>query len=221
MKPSQVLLAVAAAGVNLASAATPPGSTPQVANTLGIQFGKNNVQPGEMIDQLVADAGQPTLYAPSPKLNNRNLAKHKSSKNDKTYIFTMVDLDLPFFALPNTTDFASLVPGIGPNRTTRLHWFEYNVHAIPPHQTLQNFSTPIADYEGPQPPQGDEPHNYVIYLFEQPEGYKPDLSAAATYANFSYLGRMNYSIKALEDQIGAPIAANYFLVENENNTKSS
>lgn len=51
MKPSQVLLAVAAAGVNLASAATPPGSTPQVANTLGIKFEKNLVQPGELIDQ--------------------------------------------------------------------------------------------------------------------------------------------------------------------------
>ncbi|KAH0370277.1 PEBP-like protein, partial [Aureobasidium melanogenum] len=220
MKPSQVLLAVAAVGVNVASAATPPGSTPQVANTLGIQFGKNNVQPGEMIDQVVADAGQPTLYFPSPKLSNRNLAKHPSPK-DKTYIFTMVDLDLPFFALPNTTDFASLVPGIGPNRTTRLHWFEYNVHAVPPHLELKNFSTPIAEYEGPQPPQGDEPHNYVIYLFEQPEGYKPDLAAQKAYLNETSLARMNFSVKALEEQVGKPIAANYFLVQNENNTKSS
>lgn len=66
MKPSQVLLAVAAAGVNLASAATPPGSTPQVANTLGIQFGKNNVQPGEMIDQ----AGKLLLSLPHNIYNN-------------------------------------------------------------------------------------------------------------------------------------------------------
>lgn len=133
----------------------------------------------------------------------------------------MIDLNLPFFALPNTTDFASLVPGIGPNRTTRLHWFEYNVHAVNPHQTLQNFSTPIAEYEGPQPPQGDEPHNYVIYLFEQPENYKPDLAAAAAYSDETSFARMNFSIKALEAQVGAPIAANYFMVENENNTKSS
>lgn len=132
----------------------------------------------------------------------------------------MVDLNLPFFALPNTTDFASLVPGIGPNRTTRLHWFEYNVHSIPPHQTLLNFSTPIAEYEGPQPPQGDEPHNYVIYLFEQPEGYKPDFAAMKAYANETSLARMNFSVSALEKQVGAPIAANYFMVENENNTKS-
>ena len=116
--------------------------------------------------QTVADAAQPTLYAPHPKLNNRNLKKHKSpgGHNDKTYLFTLVDLNLPFFALPNTTDFASLVPGIGPNRTTRLHWFEYNVHAIPPRQTLQNFSAPIAEYQGPMPPLGDEPHNYLSLI---------------------------------------------------------
>lgn len=70
------------------------------------------------------------------------------------------------------------------------------------------------------PPQGDEPHNYVLYLFEQPEGWKPDLSKVAAYANESSLARMNFSVAALEAQVGKPIAANYFLVENENNTKS-
>ena len=247
MKPTQLLLGIAAAGVQFVAAATPPGSEPQVPNTLGLAFEKNIVQPGELIDQAgkhissshrsfnhwlaqrltplksVADAGQPTLYAPHPKLNNRNLKKHKppGGHNDKTYLFTLVDLNLPFFALPNTTDFASLVPGIGPNRTTSLHWFEYNVHAIPPRQQLQNFSAPIAEYQGPMPPQGDEPHNYVLYLFEQPEGWKPDLSKVAAYANASdSFARMNFSVAALEAQVGKPIAANYFLVENENNTKS-
>jgi phosphatidylethanolamine-binding protein (PEBP) family uncharacterized protein len=130
-------------------------------------------------------------------------------------------LNLPFFALPATTDFASLVPGIGPNRTTRLHWFEYNVKAIPPRQMLQNFSAPVAEYQGPMPPKGDEAHNYVLYLFEQPEGWMPDQKAMASYANASdSFARMNFSVAALEKQVGCPIAANYFLVENENNTKS-
>ncbi|KAI4730663.1 hypothetical protein E4T49_01606 [Aureobasidium sp. EXF-10728] len=218
MKPSQLLLGIAAAGAQLATAATPPGSNPQVPNTLGITFGKNIVQPGEMIEQAVADAGQPTLYTPHPKLNNRNIKKHP--KHNKPYIFTMVDLNLPFFALPPTTDFSSLVPGIGPNRTTRLHWFEYNVYAVPPAQHLQNFSAPVADYEGPQPPQGDEPHNYVIHLFEQPEGWKPDQKAVESYRDEAGLGRMNFSVQALEGQVGRPVAANYFLVQNENITKS-
>ncbi|KAI4850418.1 hypothetical protein E4T44_02763 [Aureobasidium sp. EXF-8845] len=222
MKPSQLFLGIAAASIQFAAAATPPGSEPQVPNTLGLAFDKNIVQPGELIDQAVADAAQPTLYAPHPRLNNRNLKKHKGGpKKEKTYLFTLVDLDLPFFALPPTTDFASLVPGIGPNRTTRLHWFEYNVHAVPPRQMLQNFSAPVAEYQGPMPPKGDEPHNYVLYLFEQPEGWMPDEKAMASYANASdSFARMNFSVAALEKQVGCPIAANYFLVENENNTKS-
>jgi len=72
------------------------------------------------------------------------------------------------------------------------------------------------------PPRGDEPHNYVLYLFEQPEGWMPDQKAMASYANASdSFARMNFSVAALEKQVGCPIAANYFLVENENNTKSA
>jgi hypothetical protein len=134
------------------------------------------------------------------------LKKHKNP-HDKTYLFTLVDLNLPFSALPNTTDFASLVPGLGQNRTTRLHWFEYNVHAVAPRQRLQNFSAPVAGYQGPMPPQGDEA--------------QPDQSAVAAYADASdSFARMNFSVAALEKQVGKPVAANYFMVENENNTKS-
>jgi hypothetical protein len=51
MKPSQLFFGIAAAGVQIAAAATPPGSEPQVPNTLGLAFEKNIVQPGELIDQ--------------------------------------------------------------------------------------------------------------------------------------------------------------------------
>jgi hypothetical protein len=51
MKPSQLFFGVVAAGVQFAAAATPPGSEPQVPNTLGLAFDKNIVQPGELIDQ--------------------------------------------------------------------------------------------------------------------------------------------------------------------------
>ncbi|THZ29090.1 hypothetical protein D6C91_01647 [Aureobasidium pullulans] len=219
---SQFLLGVAAAaGVQLTSAATPAGSSPQVPNTLGLVFANNVVKPGELIAQSVVDAAQPSVYAPNPRNRNRGLKKHKPKK-DQTYLFTLVDLNLPYFALPNTTDFASLVPGIGPNRTTRLHWFEYNVHAIPPHQQLQNFSAPLAEYQGPMPPQGDEAHNYVLYLFEQPEGWKPEVGAMQRYNNAGdSFARMNFSVEALSEQVGRPIAANYFLTENENNTKTA
>ncbi|KAI4854100.1 hypothetical protein E4T45_04087 [Aureobasidium sp. EXF-8846] len=203
MKSSHLFLGIAAAGVQFAAAALTPGSEPQ------------------LIDQAVADAAQPTPYARHARLNNRNLKKRKNPPEDKSYLFTLVDLNLPFFALPNTTDFASLVPGIGQNRTPRLHWFEYNVHAIPPRQQPQTFSAPVAAYQGPMPPKGDEPHNYVLYLLEQPEGWMPDQKAVAAYANASdSFARMDFSVKALEMQVGRFVAANYFLVGNENNTKS-
>jgi hypothetical protein len=52
MKTSQFLLGVVtAAGVQLTSAATPAGSSPQVPNTLGLVFANNVVQPGELIAQ--------------------------------------------------------------------------------------------------------------------------------------------------------------------------
>jgi hypothetical protein len=51
MKPSQLFLGIAAASIQFVAAATPPGSEPQVPNTLGLAFDKNIVQPGELIDQ--------------------------------------------------------------------------------------------------------------------------------------------------------------------------
>lgn len=72
------------------------------------------------------------------------------------------------------------------------------------------------------PPQGDEAHNYVLYLFEQPEGWKPGVGAMQRYNNASdSFARMNFSVEALSAQVGRPIAANYFLTENENNTKTA
>jgi phosphatidylethanolamine-binding protein (PEBP) family uncharacterized protein len=178
----------------------------------------------------VVDAGQPTLYLPPSRKSRPSKDEHaqkqeQQKQQQKTYLFTMVDQSLPWSSLPNTTNFTSLVRGIGQNRTTRLHWFEWNVHAVPatpghPHLLqLQNCSEPVADYQGPMPPKGDIPHDYVLYLFEQPKGYMPDQGAMARYANESdSFARMNFSIKALVDGIGAPFAANYFRVENENNT---
>jgi hypothetical protein len=69
MKPSQLLLGIAAAGIQFAAAATPPGSEPQVPNTLGLAFDKNIVQPGELIDQ----AGKPLLHRSSATKTNQQL----------------------------------------------------------------------------------------------------------------------------------------------------
>jgi len=67
MKTSQYLLGVAAAaGVQLTSAATPAGSSPQVPNTLGLVFANNVVQPGELIAQSGKHhSSPPTLHKTS------------------------------------------------------------------------------------------------------------------------------------------------------------
>lgn len=52
MKPSQVLIGITALGAQLALAATPAGSSPQVDKDVVLAFGKNFVSPpGEMINQ--------------------------------------------------------------------------------------------------------------------------------------------------------------------------
>ena len=63
MKPSQLILGITAVGVQFAAAATPPGSEPQVPNTLGLAFERNIVQPGELIDQAGMAFSSSLLYS--------------------------------------------------------------------------------------------------------------------------------------------------------------
>ena len=64
----------------------------------------------------------------------------------------------------------------------------------------------------------DIPHTYTFYLFPQPSNFSlPAWDAGRTYDPISVYARMNFSVKAIADVIGSPIAANYFRVQNPNN----
>jgi len=139
------------------------------------------------------------------------------------YTFALVDLAIPYKVV-NTTDFASLVPGdsnLGANRTTRLHWWMDNVTQAAD-GTFSGNST-LADYEGPQPPAGDVPHEYTIFLFNRPSSFVPMANSEAFYDASTYNGddRMNFSVPALAAQLGNPIASRYFTVVRGNGTATA
>ena len=137
-----------------------------------------------------------------------------------TYTFAFVDLSIPPSKLPNGTDLSTLVPGLGAGRTTRLHWWMDGVTQSSD-GTFTGSST-LAPYEGPQPPPGDSPHDYVLYLFNRPANFTPPANAVAFYDAATYLGddRFNFSVTALAAQVGAPIAARYIQVQNITTTST-
>jgi hypothetical protein len=64
----------------------------------------------------------------------------------------------------------------------------------------------------------DVPHTYTFYLFHQPSDFTlpawdsgRDLYAAAASA------RMNFSVQAIANQVGAPVASSYIRVQNAKN----
>lgn len=127
----------------------------------------------------------------------------------------MMDQDLPASIFPAGSD---LVPGDGTGRTIRLHWFQTNVTGS---GVLKLDNSPAyAPYEGPQPPQGDIFHKYVIYQFTQPADFVvPTEFTNGTFLIPSTNNRNNFSIAPVTSQSGVNLlAATYMRVENKNNT---
>lgn len=132
----------------------------------------------------------------------------------------LVDLSIPFTSIhANAT--SNLVPGLQPNRTTRLHWWTLDVKQSPngTFSTSNSNSTTPALYGGPMPPAGDIPHTYTFYLLPQPLNYSiPTAAQQAIYNPTSAYTRMNFSIEALIAAVGEPVAANYIRVHNANSS---
>ena len=69
------------------------------------------------------------------------------------------------------------------------------------------------------PPLNDIPHTYTFYLFRQPLNFTlPAWDAGRVYTAPSASTRMNFSVTAISDVAGMPIAANYIRVQNPNST---
>jgi len=64
----------------------------------------------------------------------------------------------------------------------------------------------------------DIPHTYTFYLFNQPANFTlPAWDAGRVYNPISASTRMNFSVFAIADVAGAPIAANYMCIQNPKN----
>ena len=69
------------------------------------------------------------------------------------------------------------------------------------------------------PTLNDIPHTFTIYLFPQPDDFA--LPAWDAGRNLTALGapdRLNFSVSAIADVVGAPVAANYYRTYNRSNT---
>lgn len=112
------------------------------------------------------------------------------------------------------------VPGANATapRQTLLHWFAPNVTSTTDAKnTMSTFkaSTGGAPYLQPSPPVGDIPHRYVVLLFAQPRNF-----SVAAFGSINppanTTARMGFNVTTFIrlTGLGAPLAANFFTVQN-------
>lgn len=69
------------------------------------------------------------------------------------------------------------------------------------------------------PTLNDIPHTFTFYLFPQPDDFSlPDWDAGRNLTALGAPDRLNFSVTAISDVVGAPIAANYYRTYNRSNT---
>lgn len=69
------------------------------------------------------------------------------------------------------------------------------------------------------PTLNDIPHTFTFYLFPQPDGFElPAWDAGRNYTVLGAPDRLNFSVAAISDVVGAPIAATYYRTYNRSNT---
>lgn len=125
------------------------------------------------------------------------------AKADQTYVFMMVDLDVPPMGGGNGT------------RRTLLHamntGFKATQQSMGGAMLLATTDKGPATYIGPSPPPQDTiPHRYVEMLFKQPESLQV---SATDFANSQ--SRIGFDVESFvkENNLGEPLAANFFTVD--------
>ncbi|KAK3628334.1 hypothetical protein LTR56_017533 [Elasticomyces elasticus] len=190
-----------------AQAQTPPGSQPSTSRSLGIAYGSNGnttVTPNILLPQPL------TLVQPIVSLEQQL---------NGTHMLAMVDLSInQNSAMSSLNGTGPQAQGLEPCRTTRLHWLQTGLTQTAD-GTFVNTTSALGEYGGPRPPANDIPHTYAFYLFRQPANFTlPAWDAGRDYVASSAPTRMNFSVTAISDVVGAPIAANYIRVQNPNST---
>ncbi|CCD47715.1 hypothetical protein BofuT4_P036950.1 [Botrytis cinerea T4] len=118
---------------------------------------------------------------------------------------------------PSASLYSTLTPGLAPNTTTRLHWWQGNYTLAPSSSSSSlnplflNSTNSIAAYTAPRPRDSTN-HTYAFYMFAQPANYFVGEEAAnGTYYEETTEARFNFSLKAVVESVGEPVAANWFV----------
>lgn len=133
----------------------------------------------------------------------------------------MIDLSIPSSRVDPSAlspEQLPLAPGVSANRTTRLHFWQAGL-TFSANGTLVNTTEPVAYYNGPMPPAGDIPHDYVFYLFVQEEGFAPPAEESpfnVDNVNEESSNRSSFDVRrfAEGEGVGELVAANYIVVQN-------
>ena len=150
------------------------------------------------------------------------------SSSEQVYTLLFVDLSINVanrdFSGLNPTYQLPLAPGIGFNRTTRLHYWQAGI-TFSANGTLVNTTEPVAFYQGPNPPPGDIPHIYAFYLFEQEEdftGPAEDSPFRAAVVNQG-MNRMSFNVQTFAEEtgVGDLAAGNYIMYQNTSGTATA
>ncbi|KAM0720362.1 hypothetical protein Q7P37_004498 [Cladosporium fusiforme] len=203
MKYSQTApLAVVLYAAQLVHGQTPAGSEPSCEGNLGVKYnGTRDVITDEILfpDQV---STQPTIYS--------------NDQMSGTYMVVFTDLSISGGRYNGTS--LPLAQGLQSCRTTRLHWLQTGLTQNPD-GTFTSDTPAIAPYGGSMPTLNDIPHTFTFYLFPQPDGFElPGWDAGRNYTALGAPDRLNFSVTAISDVVGAPTAANYYRTFNRSNT---
>ncbi|EON63661.1 hypothetical protein W97_02889 [Coniosporium apollinis CBS 100218] len=213
MRASTLSLKAATAALILASAANgqeiPPdftiSSDTQLLAAYGTPPDVTVVEPGVLLDFAIPRPTPPAL----------GLAAIPSGTTGP-YMIVMTDPDAPS---PQNRSSSEI-----------LHWIQLDVAltvnlspsgsgaaAFP--YVLANTSAPLVPYAPPGPPAGSDPHRYIFFLWEQPEGF----ALPEGYTQFNATNRRLFNVSGFAAAAGLPepLAANYFLCERPDNATAT
>ncbi|KAK5111343.1 hypothetical protein LTR62_005183 [Meristemomyces frigidus] len=157
----------------------------------------------------------PILIAKYLVIATQPAIRYPQAQPNSTYMLLLVDLSIP---QPSINGTGPRAPGLELCRSTRLHWFQGDVMQSRDNGTLIGNGAAIAPYAGPKPGLNDIRHTYTFYLFPQPVGFVlPIWDAGRDYSSIAASARMNFSVQAVADEVGPPIAASYMRVQNPMN----
>ncbi|KAF2826823.1 PEBP-like protein [Ophiobolus disseminans] len=191
---------IAALGSIACAQTTPQRFTPATSAKLEVVFNSTAVNtPGQLLSK--------TTTSTQPQIALSNV----QSTQNETYMFIMLDLDVP-------------PQGSSTKRRVLLHALTTGFKAT--QQRITGSGTLLASpqkgpamYIPPGPPATDTiAHRYVELLFRQPANLNVQ---ASDFANIT--GRFNFDVVKFmaENQVGAPVAGNFFTVDGRANATAA